>query len=229
MPASAELIDDAIRHTRIAESLGFGRAWFAEHHFSNYSLCPSPLMMVAHAAAVTERIRLGTAVIVAPLHAPARLLGEIGLPTRSRAAGSTSGSATATSTSRAPRPSTAWSCGPNGWCRWWSGRWGCRLARSRAHRPDARRVVQQFPPMLRSMVLDLDIGVISVDRVSSRAIPQMFSGTSGNCCCAESLGSVGPTIAPRLWSAPRTGHAIHSGRGGSGRPGDKGGDDGDLR
>ncbi len=76
---SAELVDDAIRHTRIAESLGFGRAWFAEHHFSNYSLCPSPLMMVAHAAAVTERIRLGTAVIVAPLHMPARLLGEIGL------------------------------------------------------------------------------------------------------------------------------------------------------
>ena len=54
---SADLVDDAIRHTRIAESLGFGRAWFAEHHFSNYSLCPSPLMMVAHAAAVTERIR----------------------------------------------------------------------------------------------------------------------------------------------------------------------------
>ena len=51
---SAELVDDAIRHTRIAESLGFARAWFAEHHFSNYSLCPSPLMMVAHAAAVTE-------------------------------------------------------------------------------------------------------------------------------------------------------------------------------
>ena len=76
---SAELVDDSIRHTRIAESLGFGRAWFAEHHFSNYSRCPSPLMMVAHAAAVTERIRLGTAVIVAPLHMPARLLGEIGL------------------------------------------------------------------------------------------------------------------------------------------------------
>ena len=76
---SAELVDDAIRHTRIAESLGFARAWFAEHHFSNYSLCPSPLMMVAHAAAVTRRIRLGTAVIVAPLHMPARLLGEIGL------------------------------------------------------------------------------------------------------------------------------------------------------
>ena len=36
-------------------------------------------MMVAHAVAVTERIRLGTAVIVAPLHMLARLLGEIGL------------------------------------------------------------------------------------------------------------------------------------------------------
>ena len=33
---SADLVNDAIRHTRIAESLGFGRAWFAEHHKSNH-------------------------------------------------------------------------------------------------------------------------------------------------------------------------------------------------
>ena len=77
--SSAQLINEAIAHTKIAEELGFTRAWFAEHHFSNYSLCPSPLMMVAHAAAVTERIRLGTAVVVAPLHSPARLLGEVAL------------------------------------------------------------------------------------------------------------------------------------------------------
>ena len=48
---SANLVDDAIRHTRIAESPGFGRVWFAEHRFSNYSLCPSPLMIVAHGVA----------------------------------------------------------------------------------------------------------------------------------------------------------------------------------
>ena len=77
--SSGQLIQQAVQHTQIAESLGFSRAWFAEHHFSNYSLCPSPLMMIAHAAAVTAKIRLGSAVVVAPLHMPARLLGEIAL------------------------------------------------------------------------------------------------------------------------------------------------------
>lgn len=76
---SAELVADAVELTCAAESLGFARAWFAEHHFSNYSLSPSPLMMIAHLASLTDRIRLGSAVIVAPLHAPARLLGEAAL------------------------------------------------------------------------------------------------------------------------------------------------------
>ena len=77
--SSRDVVDDAIDQTLAAEELGFGRAWFAEHHFSNYSLCPSPLMMCAHAAGMTKRIRLGTAVVVPPLYKPARLLGEIAL------------------------------------------------------------------------------------------------------------------------------------------------------
>ncbi|MCG8546570.1 MAG: LLM class flavin-dependent oxidoreductase [Alphaproteobacteria bacterium] len=76
---SREAVDDAIDQTLAAEELGFGRAWFAEHHFSNYSLCPSPLMMCAYAAGVTKKIRLGTAVVVPPLYKPSRLLGEIAL------------------------------------------------------------------------------------------------------------------------------------------------------
>src|SRR5580693_3514807 len=52
-------------------------AWFAEHHFSNYCLCASPLMMVAHCASITKKIPLGTAVIVLPLYNPARLAAEI--------------------------------------------------------------------------------------------------------------------------------------------------------
>lgn len=76
---AAALVDDAVEITCAAENLGLARAWFAEHHFSSYSLSPSPLMMVSHVAALTTRIRLGTAVLVAPLHAPARLAGEIAL------------------------------------------------------------------------------------------------------------------------------------------------------
>jgi alkanesulfonate monooxygenase SsuD/methylene tetrahydromethanopterin reductase-like flavin-dependent oxidoreductase (luciferase family) len=74
-----QVYDEAIEQTIIAEQLGFAKAWYAEHHFSNYSLCPSPLMMVAHMAGKTEKIRLGTAVVVAPLYTPSRLLAEIGM------------------------------------------------------------------------------------------------------------------------------------------------------
>ena len=53
-----QVIEEALSHTRLAEELGFGRVWFAEHHFSNYSLCPSPLIFCAQAAAMTKRIRV---------------------------------------------------------------------------------------------------------------------------------------------------------------------------
>jgi len=74
-----QIFDEGVEQTTVAEQLGFGKAWYAEHHFSNYSLCPSPLMMVAHMAGRTSRIRLGTAIVVAPLYTPARLLAEIGM------------------------------------------------------------------------------------------------------------------------------------------------------
>jgi alkanesulfonate monooxygenase SsuD/methylene tetrahydromethanopterin reductase-like flavin-dependent oxidoreductase (luciferase family) len=72
------LLHQTVEQIQAAEAAGFATAWIAEHHFSNYALTPSPLMMVAHLAAVTTRIKLGTAVILACLYEPARLLGEIG-------------------------------------------------------------------------------------------------------------------------------------------------------
>ena len=74
-----EVIEEALAHCRLAEELGFSRIWFAEHHFSNYSLCPSPLILCTQAAAMTKRIRVGCAVLILPLHAPARLIAEIAL------------------------------------------------------------------------------------------------------------------------------------------------------
>jgi alkanesulfonate monooxygenase SsuD/methylene tetrahydromethanopterin reductase-like flavin-dependent oxidoreductase (luciferase family) len=76
---SLQILKEAVEQTRVAEQLGFSTNWYAEHHFSNYSLCPSPLMMAAHCAGMTTKIRLGTAVVVAPLYAPARLLAEIAM------------------------------------------------------------------------------------------------------------------------------------------------------
>lgn len=74
-----EVYQGTIDCSKLAEEIGFDTAWFAEHHFSNYSLCPSPLMMAAAVARETRRIRLGPAVIVAPLYNPIRLAEEIAL------------------------------------------------------------------------------------------------------------------------------------------------------
>lgn len=76
---SKNVLDEAMEHTRLAETLGFSRVWFAEHHFSNYSLCPSPLLACTHAAAITTTIRIGTAVLILPLHAPARVIAEVAM------------------------------------------------------------------------------------------------------------------------------------------------------
>jgi len=75
----AEVLADTVENVRLAESLGFDAAWFAEHHFSNASVCPSPLLMVAHCAAVTQRIALGPAVVVLPLNNPLRIVQELGM------------------------------------------------------------------------------------------------------------------------------------------------------
>jgi len=74
-----QIVDDTAAMVRLADEIGFDIAWFAEHHFSNYSVCPSPLMMASYCAGMTQNIRLGAAVLVLPLYNPVRLVQEIGL------------------------------------------------------------------------------------------------------------------------------------------------------
>src|SRR5688572_5502081 len=74
---AAQVFAEVAEQTKRADELGYAVAWFAEHHFSNYCLCASPLMMVAHVASITKNIKLGTAVVVLPLYNPARLAAEI--------------------------------------------------------------------------------------------------------------------------------------------------------
>jgi alkanesulfonate monooxygenase SsuD/methylene tetrahydromethanopterin reductase-like flavin-dependent oxidoreductase (luciferase family) len=73
---SHQILRDAVEQTRLADELGFGGAWYAEHHFSNYGMCSSPLTMIAHCAAATKKIRLGTGIVVAPLYTPSRLIAD---------------------------------------------------------------------------------------------------------------------------------------------------------
>lgn len=63
--ARYRLATEQIRH---AERLGFDSAWVAQHHFHEQEGgLPSPLVFLAHVAAQTERIRLGTAIITLPM------------------------------------------------------------------------------------------------------------------------------------------------------------------
>jgi len=60
-----------------AEALGFNTAWLAELHFNpSFSVMPAPLIVAAAAAQRTTRIRLGTAVLLLPLHHPLRVAEE---------------------------------------------------------------------------------------------------------------------------------------------------------
>ena len=58
---------------RLGEELGFYSAWLAEHHFSRYGIGSSALVLASSIAAQTTKIRLGTAVLVPPLHNPIQL------------------------------------------------------------------------------------------------------------------------------------------------------------
>jgi probable F420-dependent oxidoreductase len=61
---------DLVTH---AETEGLDGAWVSEHHGSADGYLPSLLPMLAAFATVTERIDLGTGVVLAPFHDPLRL------------------------------------------------------------------------------------------------------------------------------------------------------------
>jgi alkanesulfonate monooxygenase SsuD/methylene tetrahydromethanopterin reductase-like flavin-dependent oxidoreductase (luciferase family) len=60
-----------LRHFQRLEALGFDGVWLNELHFQRQGLpYPSPLLLAAAVFARTERLRVGTSVIVLPLHHP---------------------------------------------------------------------------------------------------------------------------------------------------------------
>lgn len=77
-PAKAAF-QETLAQVRLAEAIGFEMAWFAEHHFSTYSVCASPMVMAAWVAGQTSRIKLAPGVLLLPLYDPVRLIQEIGM------------------------------------------------------------------------------------------------------------------------------------------------------
>jgi alkanesulfonate monooxygenase SsuD/methylene tetrahydromethanopterin reductase-like flavin-dependent oxidoreductase (luciferase family) len=72
-----QVYDDFLSDITLAEQLGFDTFWLAEHHFnSNFSMSPSPNVLLAAAAVMTKRMKIGTAINVLPFHNPVRLAEE---------------------------------------------------------------------------------------------------------------------------------------------------------
>jgi alkanesulfonate monooxygenase SsuD/methylene tetrahydromethanopterin reductase-like flavin-dependent oxidoreductase (luciferase family) len=69
----------ALGRIEIMDGAGYDAVWLTEHHFNDYSVCPSIPVMGAYAAARTKRIRIGTGVTLAGLYHPLRLAEEIAL------------------------------------------------------------------------------------------------------------------------------------------------------
>ena len=67
----AERFAEMLDLIALGDELGFDVAWLAEIHFGGaFSLLSSPLMAVPTIAQRTRRIRIGTAVVLLPLHHP---------------------------------------------------------------------------------------------------------------------------------------------------------------
>jgi alkanesulfonate monooxygenase SsuD/methylene tetrahydromethanopterin reductase-like flavin-dependent oxidoreductase (luciferase family) len=67
--AYRDLLDDA----RLADRVGIDSLWLSEHHRYYDGYCPALLPAAGAALAVTERLRVGTGVLLLPLHEPTRV------------------------------------------------------------------------------------------------------------------------------------------------------------
>jgi alkanesulfonate monooxygenase SsuD/methylene tetrahydromethanopterin reductase-like flavin-dependent oxidoreductase (luciferase family) len=61
----------------LAESLGYVGFHTTEHHFQDNGWAPSPLLVLAKAAGLTEKMRLVTNILVSTLYQPLRLLEDL--------------------------------------------------------------------------------------------------------------------------------------------------------
>lgn len=74
-----EVWQNELRMALMAEPLGFDSVWTVEHHFTDYTMSPDPVQFLTYVAAKTERVKLGTMVIVLPWHDPVRVAEQISM------------------------------------------------------------------------------------------------------------------------------------------------------
>ncbi|MGW9426222.1 MsnO8 family LLM class oxidoreductase, partial [Streptomyces koyangensis] len=76
--SAADSFRASVEMARNAERWGYERIWYAEHHNMPAIASSATSVLIAHVAAHTERIRLGSGGIMLPNHAPLTIAEQFG-------------------------------------------------------------------------------------------------------------------------------------------------------
>src|SRR5690625_2013112 len=66
----AESLQGSVKLAQLAEACGYHRVWYAEHHNMASIASSATSVLIAHVAAHTSSIRLGSGGVMLPNHAP---------------------------------------------------------------------------------------------------------------------------------------------------------------
>ena len=77
--SQSELYKQSLEQVKLAEGVNFDSAWISEHHFLPDGYCPYPPVVASAMAAVTNRIKIGSAGVILPLHDPIRVAEDAAL------------------------------------------------------------------------------------------------------------------------------------------------------
>jgi alkanesulfonate monooxygenase SsuD/methylene tetrahydromethanopterin reductase-like flavin-dependent oxidoreductase (luciferase family) len=72
-------LHNALEQIVLADKLGLDEVWLGEHRFSRHGLLSGFFSFAGHVAARTTRLRIGTAVVVLPLHNPILVAEELAM------------------------------------------------------------------------------------------------------------------------------------------------------
>ena len=74
-----QVLTDTLEQIELGDRLGLDEVWLGEHRFSRHGLLSGFFSYCGHVAARTKNVRIGTAVIVLPLHNPVLVAEEIAM------------------------------------------------------------------------------------------------------------------------------------------------------
>ena len=74
-----QVYDEDLQLGELVEPLGFDAIWTVEHHFTPYTMVPDALQFLTYFAGRTQKVDLGTMVVVLPWHDPVRVAEELAM------------------------------------------------------------------------------------------------------------------------------------------------------